>query len=125
MQKLGYARLILVIAGIPDTRQESPHTVYRMNAVAEELMLLAALGIGTVPDRRHALAIEQHHRSLSLGNAQLAAALHVHIEKLGRIGKIDLVDIVVDRTTLFARQLGNRIAIIGKARLPPGAIETL
>ena len=50
--------------------------------------------------------------------------VHRQIEQRRGIGKVDLVDVVVDRPAAASDQLGDRKAVIGETRQPAPLIET-
>src|SRR3546814_15977884 len=50
---------------------------------------------------------------------------YIHVEELGRIGQVDLVDVVVDGPAGLAGEIGDRVAVVGEAGLPAVAVEAL
>src|SRR3546814_14377906 len=47
------------------------------------------------------------------------------LEELGRIGQVDLVDVVVDGPAGLAGEIGDRVAVVGEAGLPAVAVDAL
>src|SRR5262245_48957701 len=58
------------------------------------------------------------------GDGEESMVMHFGVEQLGRIGKVDLVYIVVDRATASAGEVRDGQPIVAETGCPPAAIET-
>ncbi|MFU8830819.1 MAG: hypothetical protein ACNA7J_01570 [Wenzhouxiangella sp.] len=123
VDQAGTAGIIFAVPGIPAVVQIAPQPglagpgFKRLATESMDVMLVPGLG--------HASAIDQHDRGVAIIDGKKSGLAHVKVEKLGRIGQVDLVDVVVDRPALEIGVVGDGEAIVGETGQPEAALEPL
>ena len=122
VEQVASARLELLVPCVP-TRIEIAPQPRLLRSLAEQRSLPSALRFFEGPDRRHALAIEEHDGGFGVGDRKMGRAPEVEVEEDAGVGQVDLVLVVVDRAPPRLLEGRDREAVVGEAGGPALAIE--